>query len=132
MGLIFKIPAPPINSLTTIHGGQLYTFAVNTNGVGNPLNAFPGDVITWTVTSPGSPGHTLTWWVDMNTVYDDNFVEQFPANKPIGTITLDGAGIGTFSLTVVSAPPSPNQFMMYIGDSLYQGFLGHPPVTLHA
>ena len=104
------------------NNGISYTLTPSTNGIGNPGTAYPGDTITWTITSSASAaGLTIYWWVDFDAVPSSNWVE----NSNNGTVTLDGNGSGTFTRTVISGVPSHGLFRMYIGLSLYQGFLTH-------
>lgn len=106
-------------SVTT--NGFTYTLTPTTSGSGSPGTANPGDVITWTVTtSPADANRLLYIWVDNGTLPGSNFVE----NTDNGTFTLNGSGTGTFTLTVVSNP-THGLFRMYIGYSLYQGFVTH-------
>lgn len=107
--------------------GFTYTLTPTTNGIGNPGTAYPNDTITWTVTtSPADAGRLLYIWVDNAVVPASDFVE----NVDNGTITLDGSGSGTFSLTVVASPSVHNLFRMYVGYGLYQGFLTHGEIGI--
>lgn len=109
-------------AVTTTYNGTMYTLTPSTNGTASPAYANPGDTITWTVTTnTGAANQTLYIWVDNNTVPANTWVE----NTNDGTITLDGNGAGSFSLTVVNSVPVHNLFRMYIGMSLYQGFGTH-------
>ena len=102
--------------------GITYTVTPSTNGSGNPGTANPGDTITWTITSNASAsGITMYWWVDNDAVPSSTWVE----NSNNGTVTLDGNGTGSFTRTVVSNVPSHGLFRMYVGMSLYQGFVTH-------
>lgn len=104
------------------NNGITYTVTPSTNGIGNPGTAYPGDDITWTVTtSPADPGRTLYWWVDNATIPASDFVN----NIDNGTIALDGNGTGAFTLKVANPPTTHNLFRMYFGYSLYQGFVTH-------
>lgn len=102
--------------------GITYTLTPSTNGIGNPGTAYPGDTITWTITSSpvDTSGRTMYIWVDAFAIPGSNFVE----NTDNGTFVLDGSGTGTFTLTV-SSNPTHNLFIMYVGMSLYQGFVTH-------
>jgi hypothetical protein len=63
----------------------------------------------------------MYWWVDNDAVPSSTWVE----NSNNGTVTLDGNGTGSFTRTVVSNVPSHGLFRMYVGMSLYQGFVTH-------
>lgn len=107
--------------------GVSYTITPSTNGAGNPGTAYPGDVITWTITSQASEaGKTLIWWVDNNTVPVSNWVENpnYNGTYNAGSVVLDANGSASFSLTVVSNP-SHNLFRMYFSESLYSGWITH-------
>lgn len=109
-------------AVTTTYNGTMYTLTPSTNGTASPAYANPGDTITWTVTTnTGAANQTLYIWVDNDAVPASTWVE----NTNNGTITLDGNGAGSFSLTVVNSVPVHNLFRMYIGMSLYQGFGTH-------
>lgn len=103
--------------------GITYTLTPSTNGSGTPGTANPGDVVTWSITSnpDDTSGRTMHWWVDNNAVPSNTWVE----NTNNGTVTLDGSGNASFSLTVVSSVPTHALFRMYVGMSLYNGFVTH-------
>lgn len=112
---------------STNNNGAFYTLTPSTNGIGNPGTAYPGDVITWTITSDASQaGRTIIWWVDNDAVPVSNWYENpnYNGTYNAGSLVLDGNGTGSFSLTVV-ANPTHGLFRMYISDALYQGWLTH-------
>lgn len=112
---------------STFNNGATYTLTPSTNGIGSPGTAYPGDVITWTITSDLSQsGRTIIWWVDNNDVPVGNWVENpyYSTYNNAGSLVLDGNGTGQFSLTVV-ANPTHGLFRMYISDVLYGGWLTH-------
>jgi len=105
------------------YSGHIVTLTPTTNGSGNPHTAYPGDTITWTITSNSSAlnGVTVYYWVDNDAVpYTD---WTYPQNY--GQIVLDSNGNGSFNRTVAANPPQHGLFRMYIGTSLYQGTITH-------
>lgn len=111
-----------------VHNGVPYTLTPSTNGIGNPYFALPGNQITWTIDSaPSQAGNTIIWWVDANSVPVSTWVENpsYLGNANAGSVTLDANGSATWSLTVVNPRPTSNLFRLYIGDTLYNGFLTH-------
>ena len=99
---------------------QLMTLTPSTNGTGTPGTAYPGDTITWNITSnPFGAGLDVYWWVD----YDAAPASTWVQGTNNGHLVLDSNGSGSFSLTV--AQSAGVQFRMYIGHSLYQGTCTH-------
>ena len=110
--------------------GITYTLTPYTNGTGNPGTANPGDMITWTLTSSpaDTSGRRMYYWVDNNDVPSNTWV----ANGNDGSEVLDGSGVMSFARQVVSNPPVPGVFRMYVGMSLYQGFVTHGYISITA
>ena len=117
----------PMTAGNPYGGGVGYTITPSTNGVGNPGTAYPGDVITWTISSNASQaGKTILWWVDNNAVPVTNWVENpsWTSYSNAGSVVLDGNGSASFSLTVV-ANPTHGLFRLYFSEYIYQGFVTH-------
>jgi hypothetical protein len=101
-------------------GGITVTLTPSTDGTGTPGTAYPGDTITWTITSdPSFNNIRLYYWVDYDLAPASTWVE----NSNNGSVILDGAGNASFTRTV--AQSAGVKFRMYIGTGLYQGTVTH-------
>lgn len=119
---------------TVTHNNVLYTLTPTVAGGSVAgVTVGPNTTITWTITSDSSQaGHTIIWWVDNNAVPVNTWVENpyYGGNANAGSVTLDGNGSASWSLTIVGSPPVHNSFRMYISEGLYQGWLTHLPITI--
>lgn len=83
-----------------------------------------GNPIIFTITTNSiSDGTTLYWWID-GTSNNTQLADQFTENINSGTVQISG-GSATFTLTPVLNSNNIT-FNIYIGYSLYQGFLNLP------
>jgi hypothetical protein len=114
--------------------GVSYTITPSTNGIGSPGTAYPGNIITWDITSqPSESGKTIIWWVDNNALPVTNWVgnPNYNGNQNAGSVVLDGNGSASVSLEVVGNPTF-GTFRLYFSETLYQGWITHGYIAINS
>ena len=104
--------------------GKGITFGAGTGGGGGPTvtangTSFTGgQTITWTI-SNYTPNTTLYFWIDGNAYSYGNFT--IPPSDGTTTVTTNGSGSATFSLTLTAFATPYSSFTAYFAPTLYQG-----------